>query len=1054
MWNIATMTTKLMWILCFVLLGVAAFPEASDAQNRGRNLNPGTPPQALRIVQRAEANGAIVVTVDAQKKGQIFITTDGRIPRVEGGVPAPGTLPYRGPLRFLEPVIVRALHVEEDGRPGLVRGIRVVPRVWNVGLRSLPVPASDVDAVWITGAFRNWSSSPDPRWALARLPNGSFAASFPLLLREDTPFKFLVRLRNGQVIWWADPSQPQTGQPPQNNNVAPASAARLANRYINAPDGFVDEAGLDLDFAPRLALDAGTASVRFKFALLDQDASSVVLRFLDGRPPGAASRANRVSEALGVRQAVFSTVVDLNAHLRKTAFVVEAQDGERTYFIGPNGLSESLAAAQSGNFFELSFDPKSGTVNGQAAIEIPLWAADAIWYNVFPERFANGDASNDEPGRYPGKWQRALPRLMREVVARAIPWAQSWFAFTPHEQKTVDIVREEIPELTLRDIQQETVFNRRYGGDLQGLLSRIPYLKNLGVNAIYLNPVMWSDSLHKYDTIDYRHVDPRFGPLVAKGDGKFPELYPDDQRLLQNENVLDARSWGFTRADMKLVETVNALHAAGMRVVLDGVYNHSAFNSVYMRDVARRGKASPFVDWFELSFRGEPGSEKRACQLSQVLPDPENYKYAKDIFYDAWFGFCTLPNHREGFAGGSLHPALRQHIFETVDRWMRPKRIGNVTYGGIDGVRLDVYGDVAPEFWRLFRKQVKQIKPDALIVAEDWHNGFEILRGDQADSIMNYTARTVAESWFVNAHEDTRYRPSWAKAHVDFLMENHREHVKYGLWTMLSSHDTDRVFSRTIMQNRLLVKRPQDDNAWDADYSNKPDKGVSNYSNDRPGPMEKELFKAIVAFQFAYLGSPLIYYGDEVGMWGADDPTNRKAMVWEQAAPGLRFGTSGRFENRCFPTFLDPNPQRNRDIPWCLPQREGFEVAQDRDLFAFYQRVIALRKSSMALRRGLIQTNLGIRVEGAGGGWTFAGSPQSDPFFLWGFERSFANREFVYFLSNQLLARPAQTVSIKTRFPPGATALDVVSGGRFPVDADGVVTVTIARDRAVLLVRN
>jgi glycosidase len=333
----------------------------------------------------------------------------------------------------------------------------------------------------------------------------------------------------------------------------------------------------------------------------------------------------------------------------------------------------------------------------------------------------------------------------------------------------------------------------------------------------------------------------------------------------------------------------------------------------------------------------------------------------------------------------------------------------------------------------LFRKQVKAIKKDALIIAEEWYDGFDILKGDQTDILMNYTVRTLAESWFINTNPQERFRSSQATGYSEFRLNTWRDHVRYALWSMLDSHDTDRMISKTIYRNRGLSPRPQDGNSWDDGSVNRPDLGAP-YTNDAPSDLERDFFKGIIAFQTAYMGTPMIYYGNEQGMWGSDDPTCRKPMMWPELFDG------SQYESRCVTSAGQ----------WCRLEPEvSFPMQPQPDMFGTYQRLLQARKNSPALRRGTLDPRLQVIVDGRK---VTIGTPESDGYWLWGFERAFAGREFAYFLSNQNVSNGAQTVSLATRFAPSTTVVDAITGRPFTVDSAGWVTVDIPRERAVLLV--
>lgn len=1010
--------------------------ESAQANRRTAPPNNGDRVNTLPVVEiltrLVNESGDQELSFQASPDALVFYTLDGSVPTLNGLRPQGSTKRFVGQERITEPTLVRALAVDARGAISILRSSVVVPRRADFRLTKLPPLAKPVKAVYVTGAFRGWATSFDEAFKLLPQTDGSFQRSVQLDRSHDLLYKFVVRYEDETFEWLADPTLPQSGSAPYNNNVIPAPRAQLSRFFIGKRDGIIDEAAIDLDMQSVAALDAGEQLVRFKLKMFEGDAESIGLRFSNGQEIALAAQTSFTVDSL--RYTTFSGLLSLPSNSIQSSFIVIARDAQSTFYLGRQGIitGDPFAANQRPHDFDFNYDASTQQINGADLYQVPLWSVDTTWYQIFPERFRNGDTSNDVNGQLPTEWEKSRGALSR-LERTAAPWTGSWFSFTPVEREMERIVRQTQPDLDPREIQRQVIFTRRYGGDLRGVRQMIPYIKSMGITGVYFNPVFDSDSLHRYDTKDYRHVDAKLGPMTTGPDGK-PDLYEDDKRLLAGERLDDPSTWGYTRADKEFLALVSELQSQGIRVVIDGVFNHSASNGPLVEDVARRGRASPYYEWFATSYEGEVNYYARSCQLSEFYPDGNQYPYASKIRFDSWAGFCPLINHRQGYADGALHPGLQKHIFAVMNRWFEPKTIDGISFKGVNGIRLDVYADIPAAFWKLFRKHVKSIKRDALIIAEDWYDGFEILQGDQADGIMNYRARTLAESWFVNPDLRNKFTPSTAKNFLEARLNGYREHTKHALWTMLDSHDTDRFLSKTIWQNRWLSARPQDGNSWDNDSVNKPDRGAL-YSNDKPGLLEKEFFKGVVAFQMAYVGAPVVYYGAEVGMWGADDPTCRKPMLWED------LGLGQQFETQC---VTHPGT-------WCL-ENPGvkFSTEVDRDLKAVYQRLIKARNENPALRRGKLNSSIKVSI----GTRIFeVGSATADDTWLWGFERSFADRNFAYFLSNEFMERDSQTVQIQTRFTPGKDAIELVSGRTYPVDDQGRISVTIGRERAVLFVQ-
>ena len=499
----------------------------------------------------------------------------------------------------------------------------------------------------------------------------------------------------------------------------------------------------------------------------------------------------------------------------------------------------------------------------------PAWAQDAVWYQIFPERFANGDPAND-----PTRASLENPDAVGEDWA-VTPWTADWYARAPWE--------------TARgpDFYDDGVFDRRLGGDLQGVIDRIPYLDSLGVPAVYFNPVFWAASLHKYDATSYHHIDPFFGPDPA-----------GDVAMVADETA-DPNTWVWTSADRLFLDMVDAFHQRGIRVVIDGVFNHTGTRFWAFEDVRERQQASPVADWYEVTAWDDPATE------------------ADEFDWNGWWGYKPLAVLANTEDGTDLHPGVKAHVVDITRRWMDPNGDGDPS-DGVDGWRLDVAGEVPDGFWRDWNALVADLNPDAITVAEEWGDARDYLDRTGFHSTMNYHALAIPLDAFAF---DGRIDAATFADEVTSRFDAFPEATRPALMNILAGHDTDRLASM-IVNGRLgghfdRLAGPRD---------------TTTYLVRAPNDDERDLQRAVVLLQMALPGAPLVYYGDEAGMWGADDPDDRKPMVW----PDLVYA-----DESLAPRGLtrDPDP-----------------VAFDRDLFAFYRRAIALRQSDAVLRRGTLQT--------------------------------------------------------------------------------------------------
>jgi cyclomaltodextrinase / maltogenic alpha-amylase / neopullulanase len=374
------------------------------------------------------------------------------------------------------------------------------------------------------------------------------------------------------------------------------------------------------------------------------------------------------------------------------------------------------------------------------AITTPAWVKHAVFYQIFPDRFARSDAV--------------------EKPSNLEPWDSDP---TPFGYK---------------------------GGDLVGVRERLDYLQDLGVTALYFNPIFQSASNHRYHTHDYYRVDPLLG-----GDAAFDDLLAE-------------------------------CHRRGLRVVLDGVFNHASRGFFQFNDVLENGAASPWLDWF--TVREHPANA---------------YDHSRPPGYVAWVGLHALPTLN------TANPQVREFLMRVGEHWLRR---------GIDGWRLDVPFEITtPGFWQEFRQRTKAINPDAYLVGEVWWDSRQWLQGDQFDGVMNYLFAEAAIAFSAGHRvvQETVAGRSYAPypgidapayaARIDRLLGLYPWPIQLTQLNLLDSHDTSR-FLTIAGEDRASL---------------------------RLGTL----------LLFTFPGTPSIYYGDEIGLTGAlPDHWARKSFPWDQ----------------------------------------------------------------------------------------------------------------------------------------------------------------------------
>jgi glycosidase len=513
----------------------------------------------------------------------------------------------------------------------------------------------------------------------------------------------------------------------------------------------------------------------------------------------------------------------------------------------------------------------------------PEWAIDAIWYQIFPERFFNGDPANDpDLESLKGTWPYD-EQTWWEITS----WTSDWYEMQPWEKANGFDYRYQFQW-------------RRYGGDIQGIIDKLDYLEELGVNAIYLNPIFESPSSHKYGARFYHHIDNNFGP-DPKG----------DEEIWSEENPSNPDSWQWTSADLLFLELIKKVHDRGMHIIIDGVFNHVGIPFWALQDVFEKGKTSIYANWFTITKWDDRATEEN------------------EIDYEGWSGIKDLPVLTEN-ENGLIEP-IQNHIHAIVKRWMDPNNDGDPS-DGIDGWRLDVAEQVNIKFWKKFRRWAEDINPNVFLTGEVWWedywnnkmlNAAPWLKGDAFHSVMNYRFGDAMFKFFI----DDKQKISSEK--LDKLLAEIRfdypQKTAFVLQNCLDSHDTERLASAVVNPERWI---DHGNNTW---YN-------PEFNIRKPNKQERQIQKAILTFQFTYIGTPFIYYGDEAGMWGADDPDCRKPMVWKE------FNHDMEKAHPC-------DHQEN-----CFYSRKPDDVYFDKEMFSYYQSLISLRKKYPALRRGICKT--------------------------------------------------------------------------------------------------
>ncbi len=501
----------------------------------------------------------------------------------------------------------------------------------------------------------------------------------------------------------------------------------------------------------------------------------------------------------------------------------------------------------------------------------PAWVADAVFYQIFPTRFRNGDPSND-PTRESLEYPENVPASW-EVSS----WTADWYSRASWEQEKGD------------DFYENGVFDRRYGGDLQGVIDKLDYLKDLGINTLYFNPVFYARSLHKYDGNTFHHIDPYFGPDPA---GDFE---------LMAQETSDPATWHVTAADQLFFDLIEGVHSRGMRVIIDGVWNHTGRDFFAFDDIRNNQEASPYKDWYIIKAFDDPSTP------------------ANEFDYEGWWGVETLPLFADTPDGTDLHPGPKQYIFDATARWMDPNGDGNPN-DGIDGWRLDVAPDVPIKFWADWNGHVRALNPQAYTVSEVWESASDFLQEGGFSATMNYHAFAFPVKGFLI---DNLISASEFGALIDERREEFPPHMQFAAQNLVDSHDTGRLASM-IVNAKSQYAIPE---RFDYDHDVSP-RYFDSYTVRKPNERERKIQKMVALMQMTSPGAPMIYYGTEAGMWGADDPDDRMPMVWADLEYDDQSG--------------EPRGKH----------RSPDAVAFNQEVFDFYQSAISLRENHPIFRYG------------------------------------------------------------------------------------------------------
>ena len=496
--------------------------------------------------------------------------------------------------------------------------------------------------------------------------------------------------------------------------------------------------------------------------------------------------------------------IDWKLNEEAFSYCFEIWDGETVCYYNQCGTAGEIV-----EFYNFVIVPGFST---------PDWAKGAVMYQIYTDRFYNGDPSNDvETNEY---------YYIGGYSSRVKDWGK--YPAT----------------MGVREF---------YGGDIRGVMEKLDYLQDLGVEVLYFNPLFVSPSNHKYDIQDYDYIDPHYGVIVADGGEVLPEGETDNAKATKyQKRTTDIRN--LEASNQLFIEFVEELHRRGMKIILDGVFNHCGSFNKWMD----RERIYEDQEGYEPGAFVSPDSPFRSY-FRFFRENAEDWPY--NVHYDGWWGHDTLPklNYEESVK-------LENYILYIGRKWVSPPY-------NVDGWRLDVAADLGRsndynhEFWKKFRIAVKDANPNAIILAEHYGDPGSWLQGDEWDTVMNYDAFMEPFTWFLTGmekHSDEMRMELLGNG--DNLVGAITHHMSNMLtpslqtaMNELSNHDHSRFLTRT---NHMVGR-----------VETLGSKAAEEYVN--PAVMREA-----VAIQMTWVGAPTIYYGDEAGVCGFTDPDNRRTYPW------------------------------------------------------------------------------------------------------------------------------------------------------------------------------
>lgn len=639
------------------------------------------------------------------------------------------------------------------------------------------------------------------------------------------------------------------------------------------------------------------------------------------------------------------------------------KDGKTEYFYGENGIKNKN---ELGKFVKKIEQNKNGKeINNINAV-----------YQIFIDSFYNGKTENDPLFNEMGPELFLKPEIQNEYLyVKDEEWAkdteENIGIFNLKDTKKNWYENDDWETNLQKKVKWDVKNARHFGGDIKGIKDKITYLKELGITTIWINPAFYSFSNHKYNVMDFRHISPDFGTVIQKGDilEKYPEAefkyyskkgeseYSLLKYDIKNEKnglneTIDENTWVWTESDIEFIEFIKELHENKIKIIMDLPVNYTSTRFWAFQDAIIKGPTSKYAKWYQfhdwekvteysgltvktwnpaIEYSGEAKYGVYQIDGKNVrnkwIETPNNatkeekaeiYNWnIQNVSYETWRGHKELPilNFKE--------EKVKKYFMESLKKWVK-----GINGNGIDGFRIDYINHSEAEYINELIKELKSVNEDLIIIGDIWKELLEDTQKYNIDAVTNYESNKIFLDWIINKEEKNK------KNIKDLINEQNLFYYKRpklyteNLFNFIDSYNTDRLFSMLINPDRKI----------DTNNTNKD----SNYLLIRPDIYDEKViqnYEMALFFQFTNIGIPVIYYGNEAGMWGADAPDSRKYMLWEKEGYSNESDAISKYK-----TKLEDFGQRKDMVIDEANKIIYYEVKKNEEIEKMYKKIIETYK--------------------------------------------------------------------------------------------------------------